>query len=100
MVFGIFKKKSTKRPKNEKPQGEQIGKITHYFPHCKAGVIKLKKPLSVGDTIRIKGHTTDFKQKITSLQIDGKSVGKAKRSDEAGFLSKKRVRGNDDVYKL
>ncbi|NQT95219.1 MAG: translation elongation factor-like protein [Candidatus Omnitrophica bacterium] len=74
--------------------------MTHYFGHCKAGVIKLTDTLSVGDTIHIKGHTTDLKQKIHSMQIDGKEVPTATNGKEVGILVKKRLRQHDKVYKL
>ena len=79
---------------------ETIGKITHYFPHVNAGVIKLQKPLSVGETIYIKGHTTDFKEKVQSLQIERVPVQSAKPRDEVGVLVKKRVRAGDLVYRI
>ena len=77
-----------------------VGEITHFFPHVNAGVIKLKKPLFVGDSIYIKGHTSDFKEKVESMQIDRVPVQKAKRGDEIGILVKQRVRIGDTVYKL
>ena len=101
MIFGLFKKKTVKTVnKAEEPEGELIGEITHYFGHCKAGVIKLKAPISSGDTIHIKGHTTDFKQKIASLQMDNKPIESATKDQEAGFLAKKRVRSGDKVYRI
>ncbi len=80
--------------------GEKIiGEITHYFPKVRAGVIKLTEPLSVGDTIKIKGHTTDFTQKVTSLQIDRAPLSAAKKGDEIGLLVQNRVRRKDIVIK-
>lgn len=78
-----------------------IGEITHYFPHVKAGVIILKEgTLSKGDMIFIKGHTTKFKQRITSLQINRVDVNGIHKGDEAGVLVKSRVRIGDSVYKI
>lgn len=76
-----------------------IGVITHYFPQVRAGVIKLKAPLAVGDVIKIKGHTTDFTQVITSMQINHVPVDSAKKGAEVGLLVNSRVRHNDFVYK-
>lgn len=74
-----------------------LGIVTHYFPKVRAGVIKLKMPLLVGQTIKIKGHTTDFTQTITSMQIDHVPVTQAKRGQEIGLLVNSRVRRNDKV---
>jgi len=103
MIFGFFKKRLGKQAQQKgtpKPEGEVLGSMTHYFPHCKAGVLKLQSSLSIGDTIRIKGHTSDFKQKISSMQVDGKDISSAKKGDEVGLLVKKRVRVHDTVYKV
>jgi putative protease len=59
----------------------------------------LKAPLAVGQTIKIKGHTTDFKQNITSLQINHVPVNTAKKGEEIGLLVDSRVRQHDIVYK-
>ena len=65
-----------------------------------AGVIKVKKPLAVGDEVKIKGHTTDFTQKVGSMQIDRASIESAKKGDEIGLLVESRVRKGDTVYKI
>ncbi len=96
MIFGLFRKKRTKEE-----LGEPIGEITHFFPHVKAAVIKLKKgTLSLGDTIYVKGHTTDFEQKIKSLQYDHKPIEKAEKGQEAGIRVSGKVRHGDKVYKI
>ena len=93
-------KKATKKPgltKQEK--ADLIGKVTHYFPKVRAAVIKLKVPLAIGDTIKIKGHTTDFTQNVSSMQIDRVPITSAKKGDEIGVLVISRVRRNDTVFK-
>jgi hypothetical protein len=98
----VSKKKPSlkKKPVLEKIAGDVVGTITHYFPKVRAAVIKLKAPLSIGDTIRIKGHTTDFKQYVASLQIDRVPVTTAKKGEEIGVLADSRVRQHDIVYKV
>ncbi|MBU0548461.1 MAG: translation elongation factor-like protein [Candidatus Omnitrophica bacterium] len=73
--------------------------MTHYFPHVQAAVIKLKGPLVIGDTVKIKGHTTDLNQVIASMQIDRVDISSAKKGDEIGLQVSSRVRQNDKVYK-
>ena len=93
-------KKATKKPGlTKKEKADLIGKVTHYFPKVRAGVIKLKAPLTVGDTIKIKGHTTDFTQNVNSMQIDRVPINSAKKGDEIGVLVISRVRKNDTVFK-
>ena len=79
---------------------EQIGKITHFFPHIPAGVIKLEKELKIGDTIHIKGHTTDLTQTVDSMQIDNLTVQASKKGDDVAIELKDRARINDEVYKV
>jgi len=96
-------RKPSKKPVRAKKKAAKkrnvIGIITHYFPHVRAAVVKLKAPLVVGDTIKIKGHTTDFTQTITSLQIDRVPVNSAKKGQEIGLLVNSRVRQHDVVSK-
>ena len=96
MFFGLFKKK-----KKLEDLGDPIGEVTHFFPHVKAAVIKLKRgTLTIGDTIYLKGHTTDFEQKIKSLQVDHKPIEKAEKGHEIGLQVSAKVRHGDKVYKV
>lgn len=90
-------KKTKRTPKQE---GIFIGSITHYFPHVQAAVIKLKEPLAMGNTVKIKGHTTDLTQAVTSIQIDRVDISNAKKGDEIGLQVSSRVRQGDKVYKI
>ena len=93
------KKQSTKKTSLVKEKNKLLGIVTHYFPHVRAAVIKLKGPLSNGEAIKIKGHTTDFTQVITSMQIDRVPITGAKKGDEIGLQVNSRVRQQDKVYK-
>ena len=80
---------------------EEIGVVTHYFSHVKAAVIKMTRgSLSQGDTIVIKGHTTDFKEKVNSIQLDHAPLENAVADQEIGLKVKAKVREHDVVYKL
>lgn len=101
-----FKKKAVKKLAPKKKLKKKlskeniIGEITHYFPHVRAGVVKLKGPLVLGDTIKIKGHTTDLIQTVTSIQIDRENIPQAKKGDEIGIQVNSRVRKKDLVIKV
>lgn len=77
-----------------------VGKVVHYFAKIGVAVIDLEAPLAVGDKISIEGATTDFKQKVKSMQIEHKEVEKAKKGDSIGMKVKDRARGGDNVYKV
>jgi putative protease len=79
---------------------ELIGKITHYFGKIEVGIIELSKPLSVGDTIHIKGATTDFEQEIKSMQIEHENIEKAKKGDVIGLKVDDKIKEGDEVYKV
>ncbi len=80
---------------------EKVGEVTHYFPHVKAAaILVLKDGLKVGDEVYIKGHTTDFKEKIISIQLDHAQIQESKKGQEIGLLVSSRVRTGDNVYKI
>ena len=77
----------------------EIGRITHFFSKIDVAVIELKAALNVGDTIVVKGPTTDFEQEVDSMQIEHKNVPKAEAGQSVGLKVKQRVRETDVVYK-
>jgi translation initiation factor IF-2 len=80
---------------------EKIGKISDYFRKIGVAAIEITQgALSVGDTIRIKGHTTDLTQVVESMQIEHQNVQTAKAGDSIGIKVKDHVRDHDEVYKV
>ena len=80
---------------------QKIGEVIHYFPKAKAAAVRITKTgLELGNQIYIKGHTTDFKETVTSMQIDHVVIKKGKKGDEIGLMVKSRVRIGDNIYKV
>ncbi len=80
---------------------KKIGEVTHYFGHIGVAIVKIdKEGLKVGDTIHIKGATSDFQQKVESIQIEHKTVTEAKPRDMVGLKVKEHAREKDEVFKL
>jgi len=77
-----------------------VGKVSHYFTKIGVAVIEITGELSVGDEILIEGASTNFKQKVDSMQIEHKNIEKAKKGDSIGMKVKDRVREGDSVYKV
>ena len=76
-----------------------IGKITHYFNKISVGIIEITEgELKIGDTIHIKGHTSDFTQQVTSIQIEHEAVEKAKKGDAIGVKVDSPVHEHDQVF--
>lgn len=80
---------------------EEIGKITHFFSKINVGVLELVKgELRIGDTIHIKGHTTDFYQKVESMQVEHAPIETAEKGMEVGLKVEASVRQGDLVLKV
>jgi putative protease len=78
-----------------------VGIVTHYYNHLNVAVVKLDQgPLQVGDMIHIKGHTTDFQQRVESMQIEHESIQRGEIGQEFGMMVSDHVREHDIVYKL
>ena len=77
----------------------EIGQITHFFSKISVAVIELNASLAVGDTIAIKGPTTDFEQVVESMQIEHENVQRAGAGQSVGLKVAERVREKDMVYK-
>ncbi len=79
----------------------ELGKVTHYFGKIGVAAIEITQDtLSVGDTIHVKGHTSDFTQKIDSMQIDGQSVDEVTVGQSVGIKVPEHAREHDTVYKV
>lgn len=89
--------KAVKVVKAEK-EGKEVGKITHYFDQIGVAVVEISGKLKVGDKIRVKGTTTDFEQKVDSMQIEHDQVKEAKKGDAIGMKVADRVREHDKIY--
>ena len=94
------KEKKAKAVKEEKEDlGKPIGKINHFYSKIGVGIVELKGSLKKGESIKIKGHSTDIDQEVSSMQIEHKEVEEAKKGDVIGVKVSDKVREGDVVYK-
>lgn len=78
----------------------QVGRVSHYFSKIGVAVIDVTDgSIKTGDEIRIKGHTTDFKQKVASMQIEQDKIEVAEPGQSIGMKVNEPVRQHDVVYK-
>jgi len=77
----------------------EVGHVTHFFTRISVAVVELSATLAVGDTILIKGPTTDFEQVVESMQIEHENIERAEAGQSIGLKTEQRVREEDIVYK-
>ena len=84
------------------PPGDRVGVVTHYFGHLSVAVVKLDPgtTLRVGDNIHVKGHTSDFAQRVDSLQVGHAAVEQVGPDDDFGLKVVDHAREHDVVYKV
>jgi len=79
----------------------KVGVVKNYFAKPSVAAIEVTGgELQIGDVIRFKGHTTDFKQEVNSIQEEKQTIDKAVKGQLIGIQVKERVRENDLVYKV
>jgi putative protease len=80
---------------------EKIGVVTHYFGKIGVAALKITAgELGIGDTIRVKGHTSDFTQTVESMQVERQSITRARPGDEIGLKVVAYARQHDEVFKV
>ncbi len=78
---------------------EKIGVVTHYFGKLGVAAIELTEgKLQVGDTIHVKGHTSDFTQTVDSIQLEHDAVESAKAGENVGIKVVEHAREHDEVF--
>ena len=80
---------------------ERIGVVTHYYSHISVAIIQLERgTLRVGDVIHISGHTTDFRQRVESLEVDHAPATEVGPKDDFGLKVVDHAREHDVVFKV
>lgn len=78
----------------------EIGKVTHYYSHLNVAVLQLTDSLKLGDQIHILGHTTDFTQRVASMEIDHHWVIQVNAGDSVALKVIEPVRVHDAIYRV
>ncbi len=77
----------------------KIGTVTHYFTQLHVASVEIADgELHIGDTIHIKGHTSDFMQTVGSMELEHESVNVAKQGDDIAIAMDEYTRVHDTVY--
>jgi hypothetical protein len=77
----------------------ECGVVIHFFPKINVAAVNLTQPLTVGDTILVKGPTTDFTQTVESMQIERQSIQAAQAGQSVGLKLNQPAKTKDTLYK-
>ena len=95
--------KASVQPKPLPPpqvEGTLLGRVDDFFAHIGVVALKLKAPLSVGNTIHVKGHTTDLIETVSSIQMEHEALQSAKKGDSVGIKILGVARKRDWVFRV
>jgi putative protease len=77
-----------------------IGRVIHYWARLGVAGVELSDSLKMDDWVHFRGATTDFQQRVTSMQINHRFVNQAHAGQQVGILVADRARAGDTVYLL
>ena len=80
-------------------QKTEVGSIMTYYSNIGVAALELTGNIKVGDTIIIRGNTTDVEHVIESMEIDRQPIQEAKSGDQIGIKVATKIRKGDHVYK-
>ena len=79
----------------------EVGKVRHYFGKISVAIIYCGSDgLKIGDTIHVKGPTTDFTMKIESMQVEKQEVQVVEQGKTVAVRTTAKARNEDTVYKV
>lgn len=77
-----------------------VGIVTHFFKGPSVAVVKVTEGhIAVGDRLHFVGHTTDFTEIVTSMEVEHEKVERAEDGDEVAIQVVERARLHDKVYR-
>ena len=80
---------------------DQVGVVVNFYAKPSVAAIKVTGgSIRKGNLLKYKGSTTDFTEKVTSMEIENQAVEEAKSGDLVGVKVKERVREKDKVYRV
>lgn len=79
----------------------QVGHVTHYYTHLGVAAVEIDDDeIDVGDTVHIKGHTTDLVQPVESIELNHQHIDAATPGENVGIKVRDHVREHDAVLKV
>lgn len=80
---------------------KRVGHVTHYYSHLGVAAVAVEdEDIEVGDTIHIKGHTTDLVQPVEMIELEHHRIDDALPGQNVGIKVRDHVREHDAVLKV
>jgi putative protease len=80
---------------------QRVGEVMKFFAKPSVAAVKITEgEISVGDTIKFTGHTTDLTMALDSMEVNNQRVPHAVAGDYIGIKVADRVRPGDEVFKV
>ena len=77
-----------------------VGKVTHYYSKIGVAIVELSAGVAVGDQFHFKGKSTDFRDSVSSMQVEHAEVAKASKGGTVGIKVSQAVREGDEVFRM
>ncbi len=78
-----------------------IGTVTHYFKDPGVAVVKMTDgDVALGEEIHFLGHTTDFTEHVSSMEVDHHKVELAGVGEDIAIQVVARAQPHDQVFKI
>ena len=74
--------------------------MRHFYPRAGAAIVALTRPIHRGDTIHVRGQTTDFVQPVSELALEGAPVAEGTPPQQVGVRFEQRARAGDRVFRV
>jgi translation elongation factor EF-Tu-like GTPase len=79
---------------------EPVGTVTHYYGDLSVAAVRMDSgSLRMGDMIHVVGRTSDFRQRVESMQVEHEPVSEVRAGQEFGLKVTDHAREHDIVYK-
>jgi len=77
-----------------------LGRVTHFFPHVMAAIVKLEDDVKIGDRVKFQKGENEFEQEVKSMQVDHQSIQAGKRGEEVAIQTEQKVKEGYLVFKI